>query len=55
MVFDEYSGRCVCEIGFGIDKITDTCVKCLSYKGECVEVCPDNTKENLKEYICESV
>lgn len=54
MVFDEYTGKCTCGIGFKFSGIMNKCIRCLSYRGKCVEKCPHfYTKENEKESICE--
>lgn len=38
-----------------MNKSTNRCEKCYTYRGECVEFCPINTKLNLEEKTCDDI
>lgn len=47
-----YTGKCECELGFKLDSLGNSCVKCYYYDEKCMIECPGNTEVHKGKSIC---
>lgn len=50
-----FSKKCECLPSFKMNENTNKCEKCYQYNGDCISICPINTRANEEKFTCEEI